>query len=88
MQLIDGFNTMLDRLQGEAAREQERVASDRAAVAQRQLIEAMPIVISVTSEADQRVLFANSASPHMLPLPEGIDQRSPKHPYTALSRGP
>ena len=71
-ELIDGFNTMLDRLQGESAREQERVARDRVAAAQRQLIEAMPIVISVTSEADQRVLFANSASPHMLPLPEGI----------------
>jgi PAS domain S-box-containing protein len=71
-QLIEGFNTMLDRLQGETAREQERVARDRAAAAQQQLIEAMPIVISVTSETDQRVLFANSGSPHPFPLPDGI----------------
>ena len=34
--LIDGFNAMLDRLQSEAAREQERVSADRAAEAQRQ----------------------------------------------------
>src|SRR5262249_27557254 len=73
-QLIDGFNTMLDRLQGETAREQERVARDRAAAAQRQLIEAMPIVISVTSETDQRVLFANTASTHPFPLPDGITE--------------
>ncbi|MEA2782286.1 MAG: hypothetical protein QOK29_3830, partial [Rhodospirillaceae bacterium] len=69
-ELIDGFNTMLDRLQGETAREQERVARDRAASAQRQLIEAMPIGISVTS-ADHRVLFANTAAPHDCQLPEG-----------------
>jgi len=65
---------MLDRLQGETAREQERVARDRAAVAQRQLIEAMPIVISVTSETDQRVLFANTVSPYPFPLPDGITE--------------
>src|SRR6516164_7002682 len=67
---------MLDRLQGESAREQERVASDRAAAAQRRLIEAMPVVISVTSEADDRVLFANATSPY--PLPDGLtgDPRS------------
>jgi PAS domain S-box-containing protein len=71
-QLIDGFNTMLDRLQGESAREQERVARDRAAAAQRQLIEAMPVVISVTSETDHRVLFANAASPYPFRLPDGL----------------
>jgi PAS domain S-box-containing protein len=39
--LVGGFNAMLDRLQGETAREQERVARDRAAAAQRQLLEAI-----------------------------------------------
>ena len=82
-QLIDGFNTMLDRLQGEAAREQERVASDRAAVAQRQLMEAMPIAISVTSEVDQRVLFANAASPHACERPEGTTS-DPRNILTLL----
>ncbi|HWA43915.1 MAG TPA: PAS domain-containing protein [Hypericibacter adhaerens] len=71
-ELIDGFNTMLDRLQGEAAREQERVARDRAAMAQRHLIEAVPVVISVTSKLDERVLFANSVSPYLLPLPDDL----------------
>src|SRR5262249_28972435 len=71
-QLIEGFNTMLDRLQGETAREQERVARDRAAAAQRQLIEAIPIVISVTSEADYRVLFANATSPYPFRLPDDL----------------
>ena len=71
-QLIDGFNTMLDRLQGEAAREQERVARDRATAAQRQLIEAMPIFISVVSEVDERVLFANTSAPHPFPLPDPV----------------
>jgi hypothetical protein len=60
--LIAGFNAMLDRLQHEASREQERVASDRAAAAQRQLIEAIPVVISVMSEADGRVLYSNMDS--------------------------
>jgi PAS domain S-box-containing protein len=71
-QLIDGFNTMLDRLQGETAREQERIARDRAAAAQRQLIEAIPIVISVTSEVDHRILFANAPWPYPLRTPDGM----------------
>jgi hypothetical protein len=74
---------MLDRLQGEAAREQERVARDRAAVAQRQLMEAMPIAISVTSEVDQRVLFANAASPHACELPGGMTS-DPRNILTLL----
>ncbi|HET6224617.1 MAG TPA: ATP-binding protein [Dongiaceae bacterium] len=39
--LVDGFNAMLDRLQRDTAREQERVARDRAAAAQRRLLEAI-----------------------------------------------
>src|SRR5262249_17350911 len=58
--LIGGFNAMLDRLQRETATEQERVARDRAATAQRELIEAIPSVISVASEADGRILYANT----------------------------
>src|SRR5262249_39298712 len=60
--LIAGFNAMLDRLQHEAMREQERVAEDRATEAQRQLIGAIPAVISVTSEADGRILYTNTDS--------------------------
>ena len=68
--LIAGFNAMLDRLQHETSREQERVASDRAAAAQRQLIEAIPAVISVISEADGRVLYSNMElrQPSWLPV--------------------
>jgi PAS domain S-box-containing protein len=57
--LIDGFNAMLDRLQREAVREQERVARDHAATVQRELLEAIPIVISVAREADGRILYTN-----------------------------
>jgi PAS domain S-box-containing protein len=39
--LVAGFNAMLDRLERETARERERVAQDRAAAAQRQLLEAI-----------------------------------------------
>jgi PAS domain S-box-containing protein len=71
--LVDGFNTMLDRLQGEAEREQERVARDRAEAAQRQLLESMPIAISVVSEVDERLLYANTGLPDLLALPKGLE---------------
>ena len=58
--LVGGFNAMLDRLQLETAREQERIARGRAATAQRQLLEAIPVAVSVISEADGRTLYANT----------------------------
>src|SRR5262249_18708103 len=59
---IGGFNAMLDRLQNEAVREQERVGRDHAAAAQRELLEGIPIVISVASETDGRILYSNIES--------------------------
>jgi PAS domain S-box-containing protein len=57
--LVGGFNAMLDRLQREGVRERQRVARDHAATAQRELLEVIPSVISVTSEADGRILYTN-----------------------------
>jgi len=69
--LIGGFNAMLDRLQRDAVREQERVARDRAATAQHQLLEAIPVVISVASETNGRILYANTDSARPSWLPDG-----------------
>src|SRR5262245_30790201 len=67
--LVGGFNAMLDRLKHEAIGEQERVARDHAATAQRQLLEAVPVVVSVASEADGRILYSNAdlARPSWVP---------------------
>lgn len=70
--LIGGFNAMLDRLQGEAAREQERVARDRATAAQRQLLGSIPMVISVASEVDGRILYSNADSTTTSWLPDRV----------------
>jgi PAS domain S-box-containing protein len=72
--LVTGFNDMLDRLQRETANAQERVARDRAAVAERQLLEAIPVVMSVVRESDGEVLYANldPSRPTCLPrYPDG-----------------
>ena len=60
--LVNGFNAMLDHLQRETLREQERVAKDRVASAQRRLLETIPAIISVVRESDSRILYSNIAA--------------------------
>ena len=59
-QLVTGFNTMLERLDRERLVQQELAAQARASAAQRELIEAIPIPLLVTSIPDHRVLHANA----------------------------
>jgi diguanylate cyclase (GGDEF)-like protein/PAS domain S-box-containing protein len=59
-QLVTGFNTMLERLDRERLIQQELAAQSRASAAQRELIEAIPIPLLVTSIPDHQVLHANA----------------------------
>jgi len=59
-QLVTGFNTMLERLDRERLIQQELAAQKRASAAQRELIEAIPIPLLVTSIPEHRVLHANA----------------------------
>ena len=59
-QLVTGFNTMLDRLDRERLIQQELAAQARAADAQRELLEAIPIPLLVTAIPDHRILHANT----------------------------
>lgn len=58
-QLYTAFNAMLTQLDQDRLTQQELAASARAAVAQRELIEAFPTPIIVTSVPDHEVLHAN-----------------------------
>ena len=58
--LVTGFNTMLERLDRERLVQQELAAQARAADAQRELIEAIPIPLLVTAIPDHRILHANA----------------------------
>jgi len=57
--LVNAFNGMLIQLDQDRVIKQELVASARAAQAQTELVEAMPIAMVVTSIPDHRVLHAN-----------------------------
>jgi diguanylate cyclase (GGDEF)-like protein/PAS domain S-box-containing protein len=59
-QLVNGFNTMLERLDRERLIQQELAAQARASTAQRELIEAIPIPLLVTSIPEHHVLHANA----------------------------
>lgn len=59
-QLVTGFNTMLDRLDRDRLVQQELAAQARASAAQRELIEAIPIPLLVTSIPEHKVLHANA----------------------------
>ncbi|MDB5855598.1 MAG: sensor diguanylate cyclase [Herminiimonas sp.] len=60
--LVAGFNGMLMQLDSHRIAEQEMVAEASAAQAQRELVEAIPIPLLVTSIPDHRVLHANQAA--------------------------
>jgi PAS domain S-box-containing protein len=59
-QLVSGFNIMLERLDRERLIQQELAAQARAAEAQRELLEAVPIPLLVTSIPDHRLLHVNT----------------------------
>lgn len=59
-QLVAGFNSMLERLDRERLIQQELVAQTRASEAQRELIEAIPTPLFVTSIPEHHVLHANA----------------------------
>ena len=62
--LVTAFNDMLAQLDRERLLQQELAASARAAQAQRELVEAFPIALMVTSIPEHEVLHANApASP-------------------------
>ncbi|WP_153108762.1 EAL domain-containing protein [Propionivibrio limicola] len=58
--LVDAFNGMLEQLDRFRLTQQELAASARAAEAQRELIEAIPIPLMVTAIPDHEVLHANA----------------------------
>ncbi len=57
--LVAGFNDMLEQMGRQRELQQELAANARAADAQRQLVEATPIALIVTSIPDHEVLHAN-----------------------------
>lgn len=57
--LVNGFNGMLEQLNQSRLVEQEMAASERAAVAQRELLEAIPIPLVVTAIPKHDVLHSN-----------------------------
>jgi diguanylate cyclase (GGDEF)-like protein/PAS domain S-box-containing protein len=69
--LVLGFNAMLAQLDEQRATQQELAARARAAQAQQQMVEAMPIPMMVTSVPGHQILHANS--PARAWLGEGVD---------------
>ncbi|MBS1230003.1 MAG: hypothetical protein H6R17_3280 [Proteobacteria bacterium] len=57
--LVNGFNVMLEQLNHSRLSEQEMAASTRAAAAQRELLEAIPIPMVVTAIPHHEVLHSN-----------------------------
>jgi diguanylate cyclase (GGDEF)-like protein/PAS domain S-box-containing protein len=81
-QLVTGFNTMLERLDHERVIQQELTARARAADAQRELLEAVPIPLLVTAIPDHRVLHLNT------PARDWVDTDSPDPWAGGMERGP
>ncbi len=80
-QLVTGFNTMLDRLDRERLIQQELAAQARAADAQRELLEAIPIPLLVTAIPDHRILHANT------PAHDWVDEGHENPWGSAMERG-
>jgi diguanylate cyclase (GGDEF)-like protein/PAS domain S-box-containing protein len=58
--LVDAFHDMLRQLEAERDRQKEMAARERAAEAQRSLLEAMPVPLMVTAVPGHEVLHANA----------------------------
>lgn len=74
--LVLGFNDMLAQLDRERASQQELAASARAALAQQQLVEAIPIPLMVTAVPGHQVLHANGPAQRWLGETRGDPWRS------------
>src|SRR3989344_1827286 len=64
--LVTAFNEMLSQLDRDRVLQQELAASARAAEAQRELVEAFPIPMVVTSVPEHEVLHSNAPAAHWL----------------------
>lgn len=64
--LVTAFNEMLSQLDRDRLLQQELAASARAAEAQRELVEAFPIPMVVTSIPEHEVLHSNAPASHWL----------------------
>ena len=64
--LVSGFNGMLAQLNHSRLVEQEMAANERAAIAQRELLEAIPIPLVVTAIPQHEVLHSNVPAQHWL----------------------
>jgi diguanylate cyclase (GGDEF)-like protein/PAS domain S-box-containing protein len=80
-QLVSAFNTMLERLNSERLIQQELAAQARAAEAQRELLEAIPIPLLVTTVPDHHILHANA------PAEAWVDTEQENPWATGLERG-
>jgi len=70
-QLFTAFNSMLSQLDQDRITQQELIANARAATAQMELVEALPIPVLVTSVPDHEVLHANNPA---LPWLNGVSK--------------
>ena len=77
--LVNGFNVMLEQLNHSRLTEQEMAASTRAAAAQRELLEAIPIPMVVTAIPHHEVLHSNG------PAQDWIEGRSTDPWLTGLT---
>ncbi|QAU32998.1 EAL domain-containing protein [Janthinobacterium sp. 17J80-10] len=89
--LVASFNNMLEQLDHHRVVQQELVAQTRAAQAQRELVEAIPIPLMVTAIPNHEVLHANDAARAWLsdqvenPWHAGMDQSSRARFFQGLS---
>jgi len=83
-QLYTAFNGMLAQLDQDRLTQQELIANARAAEAQRELVEALPIPILVTSVPEHDVLHANNPA---LPWLSGSDKDPWRSGLDAAMRG-
>ena len=76
-QLVTGFNSMLERLDADRIKQQELIASKRAAEAQQELFESIPLAITVTSLDGNKVFYLNQSAAQLFSLRDhnGLDNR-------------
>lgn len=75
--LVSGFNDMLERLNNERLLQQELVAAARAAEAQRQLFESIPLPLTLTSFDGRELLYANRSAQDLFVGPGSLADECP-----------
>jgi serine phosphatase RsbU (regulator of sigma subunit)/HAMP domain-containing protein len=84
--LIKAFNGMLDRLAEEGEQREEMAAQARAAVAQRDLLEAIAIPVVVSSLDGRTLLHANAAARQLFGPADGLAFLSEEQAASVTSR--